>query len=287
MSTAPVTARHIEWRQLDSLTGDPRNPKGHSLETIDDSMDRFGVVDIITEDGRTGFIISGHGRAQVLRDRRAAGEQPPEGVTTDEWGNWVVPVVVGWSSSNDAEAAAALISMNRTTELGGWVDQPLLDLLDEIAATPDQFDGVGFSETDLDDLRAQLEEQPAPDPDTDDDDGAGAGTSGRAVTIKLTDAGSIAHWHELRDNYKTDEQAYQVLAGLAVPTKRTRGRQRKSRVPDATVADVGVSTASPPVDKSGDGLDWSTAAMVMDPEDTGAELDPDFVLDLDALPDEL
>src|SRR5690606_18212219 len=47
-----------------------------------------------------------------------------------------------------------LIALNRTTELGGWVDDSLLDLLDGL----DDYTGIGFSENDTDDLRARLEE---------------------------------------------------------------------------------------------------------------------------------
>src|SRR3546814_14174166 len=38
--------------------------------------------------------------------------------------------------------------------LGGWVDDALLDLLDNL----DDYTGVGFTEDDTDDLRARLEE---------------------------------------------------------------------------------------------------------------------------------
>lgn len=127
------------------LRPDPRNPKAHDLETIDASVGRFGIIDTIATDGRTGYIVSGHGRTKTLTAMKARGESPPEGVILDKDGEWLVPVAVGWSSRTDAEAAAALIALNRTTELGGWVDESLLALLDELG---DDLDGVGFTEAD-------------------------------------------------------------------------------------------------------------------------------------------
>ena len=151
VETAP---RRTEYLPLDHLTPDPANPKSHSTETIDASIGRFGVIDQIVRDDRTGYIISGHGRHETLTAMRDRGETAPDGVRVDAGGHWLVPVVVGWASRTDAEARAALIALNRTTELGGWVDDALLDLLDNL----DDFTGVGFTEDDTDDLRARLEE---------------------------------------------------------------------------------------------------------------------------------
>lgn len=156
--TAP---RRTEYIPLDHLLADPANPKSHSVETIDASIGRFGVIDQIVRDDRTGYIISGHGRHETLTAMRNRGENAPDGVRVDASGHWLVPVIVGWASRTDAEARAALIALNRSTELGGWVDEALLDLLDGL----DDYEGVGFTETDTDDLRARLEElaeEPAP-----------------------------------------------------------------------------------------------------------------------------
>lgn len=151
IETAP---RRTEYIPLDHLRADPANPKAHDTGAIDASIGRFGIIDQIVRDDRTGYIISGHGRDETLRQMRDRGDNPPDGVRLDASGNWLIPVIVGWSSRTDAEARAALIALNQTTILGGWVDDALLDLLDNL----DDFTGVGFSETDTDDLRARLEE---------------------------------------------------------------------------------------------------------------------------------
>src|SRR3990170_3325852 len=147
--TVETAPRRTEYIPLDHLQADPANPKAHDGDAIDASIGRFGIIDQIVQDDRTGFIISGHGRDESLRRMRDRGDNPPEGIRVDAGGHWLVPVIVGWASRTDAEARAALIALNRSTELGGWVDEALLDLLDNL----DDYTGVGFTEDDTDDLR--------------------------------------------------------------------------------------------------------------------------------------
>jgi ParB-like chromosome segregation protein Spo0J len=150
----------MEYVALSHLVPNPRNPKAHDLTTIDSSVGRFGFIEPIVRDERTGQIISGHGRASTLASMEARGENPPEGVRVDSEGAWQVPVIVGWASRSDTEASAALIALNRTTELGGWVDDALLSLLDDLAQVDHGFEGVGFTEADraaLAALAARLE----------------------------------------------------------------------------------------------------------------------------------
>lgn len=156
-TTGSADGRRTEYLPLAGLEADPRNPKAHDLDTIDASVGRFGIIDPIVRDDRTGRLISGHGRAATLRAMQERGEAPPDGVRVDAEGNWLVPVTVGWASRTDTEAHAALIALNRTTELGGWVDDELLGLLDELSAQDGGLDGVGFPTEDIEDLRSRLE----------------------------------------------------------------------------------------------------------------------------------
>lgn len=152
-------ARRIEYWPLADIKPDEKNPKAHSIETIDQSIGRFGVIDAIVVDGRTGKIISGHGRREALMQMKERGESPPEGVQESPEGDWLVPVAAGWSSRTDSEASAALIALNRTTELGGWVDEELLSLLDDLSDLGEEgLLGVGFYEEEMEELRKNLEE---------------------------------------------------------------------------------------------------------------------------------
>jgi hypothetical protein len=149
MTTDTPAPRRTEYVRLAELKVNPRNPKSHNLEEIDASVKRFGTIDPIVRDDRTGYIISGHGRRETLTQMFKRGEDAPDGVLVNESGEWMVPVGVGWASRTDAEATAALIALNRTTELGGWVDDSLLDALDSL----DDYSGVGFTEEDIEALR--------------------------------------------------------------------------------------------------------------------------------------
>lgn len=157
--------RRIEYRPLRDLKADPRNPKAHAQDAIGSSVARFGFVEPIIVDERTGFIASGHGRVSTLTQMRMRGDAPPEGVHVSKKRGWMVPVVL-WRSRNDAEAGAALIAFNRTGELGGWADEALLDLLHEL-----EDDALGFDADDLETLERSVAEAgivaPAPDVDLD------------------------------------------------------------------------------------------------------------------------
>lgn len=149
--------RVIEYRPLNELEGDSRNPKEHDLELLDQSVARFGFVEPITVDGRTGRIVAGHGRAAALRAMQERGDEAPAGVQ-QEGETWSVPVVTGWASANDTEASAALIALNRTSEVGGWVDASLLGLLEELSGQEGDFSGIGFDDEDMQRLQERVEQ---------------------------------------------------------------------------------------------------------------------------------
>ena len=67
-----------------------RNPKAHDDEGIAASMARFGYVEAITMDERTGLLVAGHGRLDFLEGARDAGEAPPEGIVAD--GGFVIVI---------------------------------------------------------------------------------------------------------------------------------------------------------------------------------------------------
>lgn len=62
----PQAPRETRYVRLGDLQPDPRNPKAHDVELIDTSIGRFGIIDQIAVDGRTGYVISGHGRVKAL-----------------------------------------------------------------------------------------------------------------------------------------------------------------------------------------------------------------------------
>lgn len=154
-----VPTRELALVALNSLVPNARNPKEHDIDLIRGSVARFGFIEPIVRDDRTGKIIGGHGRAETLRGMEQRGDRQPDGVTVDDQGNWLVPVVVGWTSKNDTEAEAAMVALNRTTEIGGWVDDDLLAVLDDLAEMDDGLAGIGFHDSDLVALREKIRGQ--------------------------------------------------------------------------------------------------------------------------------
>ena len=152
MST-DTTPRRMEYMRLSDIPEAEANPKRHADEQIAASIGRFGFADASILDERTGRLIAGHGRRRDLLRRQAEGKEPPEGILLDDDGEWMMPVQRGWASRSDDDAAAFLVGHNRTTELGGWDNQELVDLLAGI----DDLDGTGYTEADLAQLAGDTE----------------------------------------------------------------------------------------------------------------------------------
>lgn len=136
--------RWTEYLPLDDLIPAPVNPKRHAVDVLDESMGRHGYIEPVVLDERTGRLIGGHGRVETLTARRDAGEAPPDGVTVDPDGRWLVPVARGWASASDLDADAALVTLNRSTELGGWDLPELGALLGTVVEGPG-LAGVGYT----------------------------------------------------------------------------------------------------------------------------------------------
>ena len=144
----------IEHLALSKLVEAPRNPKRHALEPLGASLARFGYVEPIILDERTGRIVAGHGRRESLLRMRANGDAPPSGVRSGD-DDWLVPVVRGWSSKSDRDAEAYLIASNRHVELGGWDLEELAEMLQSLDAE-NALEGTGYLEDDVERLLAEV-----------------------------------------------------------------------------------------------------------------------------------
>lgn len=138
--------RRIEYRALADVVPADRNPKAHDAATIDRSLRKFGYVELIAEDGRTGRLVAGHGRLERLVVWEKEGREPPGGVLVAADGTWRVPVLVGWSSVDDAEAAAYLLISNRASERGGWQRKPLAEFLADLDSEASDLRELGWSD---------------------------------------------------------------------------------------------------------------------------------------------
>lgn len=127
-----MTKRTTELMALDSIKRATSNPKRHDVRAIMRSMVLNGFGEAPMLDERTGRLIAGHGRLEALVALRLEKKEPPKGVV-EKGKDWLVPIQRGWASKNDAEAKAYLVASNRTTELGGWDDSELNEMLSDIA----------------------------------------------------------------------------------------------------------------------------------------------------------
>lgn len=160
-ATPPVEKLWIDYMPVDELIKcfDERNPKGHDIDELRASMDRFGYTEPIMLDERTGKLLSGHGRVELLHADWSNERSAPEGVLVQEepeqgW-RWYVATTRGYRSGDDIEAGAYLIAANKLVERGGWVADPLAALLALVAESGDLV-GTGYSDDDLDALLTEL-----------------------------------------------------------------------------------------------------------------------------------
>jgi len=142
---ADAAARSLEPMRLDEIERALVNPKDHDSLLIRESFARFGYVELLTLDERTGRLVAGHGRLDEIERAHEAGEDPPEGVEIADDGTWFVPVLRGWQSIDDDEAAAYLLTSNRSSEIGGWKQNELAGMLDDLAQRHDLTD-LGWSD---------------------------------------------------------------------------------------------------------------------------------------------
>lgn len=141
------TPRRLEYMPLDEITPALVNAKDHDEALISASVARFGLIESIVMDERTGRLVAGHGRLGELVRARDAGEEPPDGVVVNRDGTWTAPVQRGWASLNDDEAHAAGVALNQATIAGGMREDVLADLLDGVRQRTDAgLTGTGFAE---------------------------------------------------------------------------------------------------------------------------------------------
>jgi hypothetical protein len=125
--------------KIAELHDDPANPRIHSaanIAAIRASLERFGQQRpvVVRPDGT---IIAGNGTVQAAREL-----------------GWTALSVHDFDGTAE-EARAFAIADNRTAELAAWNWELLSEQLGELG---ELIDWTGFSEADLDDLAARLEE---------------------------------------------------------------------------------------------------------------------------------
>jgi hypothetical protein len=106
-------------------------------------------------------LVAGHGRLEAFADAKAVGLDVPEGVRVNAKGEWLVPVIRGWSSRNDAEAAGYVLASNELTITPGWDGQALAEMLADMDR--ELADIAGFDFDRLSDLLPEQDWSKEPD----------------------------------------------------------------------------------------------------------------------------
>lgn len=143
----------LEYEALSKVKKWPKNPKQHDLDSLGESIDRFGFVQPILKDERSGKLVAGHGRIDKLESMKKAGMKPPRMILV-KGDEWLIPVIRGVHFKNDKEAQAYVVADNRLVELGGWDESVLADILQGLSEAEHGLDGVGYNEDDLEALVA-------------------------------------------------------------------------------------------------------------------------------------
>ncbi|MEO0652303.1 MAG: DNA modification methylase [Planctomycetota bacterium] len=147
MSSAPTDGLTVRRVRLEDLHLDPRNARLHgdaNLDSIKQSLARFGQAEPLVVQAGTGHVIGGNGRLAAMRD-------------------------LGWEEADvveldvDLSTAKALgIALNRTAELAEWDTSVLSELLTELR-DDDALDGVGYGAREIDQLLADLDAEVEPE----------------------------------------------------------------------------------------------------------------------------
>lgn len=134
-----------------------RNAKLHDEALISGGIDEFGLGDLPLIDERTGRLVAGHGRLNDILARHQKGETPPDGIDVDpDTGEWLMPVIRGWSSRSDASAEAFALLLNRAPERGGWDEEQLAEVLRDLQQSDEAFLALtGFDEDEIEELLAE------------------------------------------------------------------------------------------------------------------------------------
>jgi ParB-like chromosome segregation protein Spo0J len=141
----------VEYISFEEIKKWPRNPKDHDHREIQKSFQRFGFVQPVLVDDESHHLVAGHGRLESLQLLKDSSKAPPKGIKVEN-GAWLVPVLRGVRFDNLKEAEAFLLSDNRLTEIGGWDEDILSEVLKGMAAEEVDMEGIGFSPDEIMDL---------------------------------------------------------------------------------------------------------------------------------------
>lgn len=167
------------------------NPKDHDMGVLHRSFEDYGYVDPILINEANGELLKGHGRVKTAVQRKASGDPPPDRVRVLD-GEWFLPVIRGISMDPDRGHRYAIMD-NRATELGGWDDARLGEVLAEMAAEGD-VEETGFDDDDVDQLLRDLKPFDYSDFDSEMEEMEGMEDVSITIVVPKKYESEIKHW---------------------------------------------------------------------------------------------
>lgn len=131
---------NVENVALSELSLYPNNPRNGNIDLIAESLEAYGQYKPITVNRRNGQILAGN---HTFRAAEKLG-----------WED----IAVTYVDVDDAVAAKIVAIDNKTSDMGGYDTEKLLELLDEL---PD-LSATGYTQDDIDSLVALLDEETTP-----------------------------------------------------------------------------------------------------------------------------
>ncbi|MBF6332406.1 hypothetical protein [Nocardia transvalensis] len=195
--TAPGR-RHVHPSELNLFH---KNPRRGNVAVIKASLRANGqykpvVVNIGTHTGRPNEVLTGNHTVIAIRD---LAEEYPD---AEQWQQ----VLIHEIDVDDDRAARIVAADNRTSEVGGFDDRLLLELLSDL---PD-LDGTGYDDTDITALEDII--AGAPDLDALEDEVGEPEPDDHLVSLSLKVEPDLQRaWATHRKNFSDDSAALSVL----------------------------------------------------------------------------
>jgi ParB-like chromosome segregation protein Spo0J len=130
MSQKQPDSTLIEYVEVGTLTTHPRNARDGDIGAIITSIQKNGWFGTVVAQKSTRYILAGNHRFQAAR----------------QIGMTHVPVF--WVECDDERALAILVADNRTSDIGRWDEQGLIDILSDLQQS-DMLLGTGYDDEDL------------------------------------------------------------------------------------------------------------------------------------------
>lgn len=147
-----LSTRYVD---IDTIKYLPDNIKAHDKDAIKGLIRKYGFVNPIGLNRKTGHDIFGNGRLECLREMLSDGEKCPKGIierfetenrlrSSPKVKKWYVPTVDGLEFDEREELTLA-IGMNRSSETGGIDPIKAYPILKRLLETqPEDFERTGY-----------------------------------------------------------------------------------------------------------------------------------------------